>query len=352
VHRDCKPANILVADHGRVAVLDWGIAAPVGALSDPACGSPAWLAPEAARAEPLSVAPALDSWGLGALLHHLLTGRPPHAGASAADAVAAAARWAGPPPLPGPPALAALAAAGLDPDPARRPTAAAVADRLRAWLERSGDADAAAAALAEAEAALAGDGDAHHRHQTALAAVERAVALAPDHPGAAALADRIRIAWARLLVAGGDLTLAADLLADAGANAPGRAEATTALAAARAARTAARVHDRRRRRWLTGTMATVALIVVGLPVHHLLDDHAAARERRQQAAALLAAVPAGDDLAALLARAEAADRARGLDPHGPAPRTAQAAAHAALATWAEREGLTAMARFHRERAGR
>jgi serine/threonine protein kinase len=81
VHRDVKPANVLV-DGDRVVLTDFGAAA---IRADPALtgtgqfiGTPAYLAPE--RAREVRDSPASDLWSLGATLYEAVEGRPPYAG--------------------------------------------------------------------------------------------------------------------------------------------------------------------------------------------------------------------------------------------------------------------------------
>jgi serine/threonine-protein kinase len=124
VHRDVKPANILLDEQDVAHVIDFGLAkdSQASALTRPgqAVGSIDYMAPEQIRAE--EVGPWTDVYGLGCVLYTALTGNAPFAAKSGMGVL-----WAhlqeDPPPLPAsvPPPVAWSILEGLAKEPTDRP---------------------------------------------------------------------------------------------------------------------------------------------------------------------------------------------------------------------------------------
>jgi serine/threonine protein kinase len=125
VHRDVKPANVLVCPDGKARLTDFGIATTTGDSSlttqGALIGSPSYMAPE--RASGGQPAPSVDFWSLGATLYTAVEGRlafdrgdPVATLMAVATEPPAAMERAGP--------LGPVLSGLLTKDPSRRPTVA------------------------------------------------------------------------------------------------------------------------------------------------------------------------------------------------------------------------------------
>ena len=136
VHRDVKPANILVGADDRVKVADFGIARIAGAaqitVSGGVVGTPRYMAPE--QVEGSEITPATDLFSLGIVLYEMLTGETPFRGETISEVVAGIARgqWQRPAAevRMRAPQLWDVVERLLDRDPSRRGTAEEVAREL------------------------------------------------------------------------------------------------------------------------------------------------------------------------------------------------------------------------------
>lgn len=143
LHRDLKPSNILLTAAGEPKISDFGLTTSTGGgeltAAGEIAGSPSYLAPETLQpgARP---APAVDIYGLGAILYECVTGRPPFTGDSAASVLAqiASAEPAAPRVINRqvPPDLETIILKCLEKNPAvRYASAVALRDDLRAFVD-------------------------------------------------------------------------------------------------------------------------------------------------------------------------------------------------------------------------
>lgn len=83
LHLDLKPSNVLIDERGAPQVADFGLAHRIVDAAEGrvmVAGTPAYMAPEQAGAAERRLDPRTDVWGLGAILHEMLTGAAPFPG--------------------------------------------------------------------------------------------------------------------------------------------------------------------------------------------------------------------------------------------------------------------------------
>ena len=145
LHRDLKPGNILLDDHGEPLVSDFGLARCEAASSYltrslASFGTPGYIAPEQADGPAAHLTPAADVYSLGAILFELFTGRPPFVG----DNAFAVMKQSSQQPAPKVRTFArnvdrdleTICARCLEREPADRyQSAASLADDLQSWLD-------------------------------------------------------------------------------------------------------------------------------------------------------------------------------------------------------------------------
>src|ERR1043166_2249943 len=145
LHRDLKPGNILLDGHSEPLVSDFGLAKwlePIGDLTrTPSIfGTPGYIAPEQVNGAAGKLTPAADTYGLGAILFHLLTGRPPFTGENALKVIQQANEKPAPKLRSVAPALdrdlETICAKCLEIEPhARYHSASELAEDLERWLQ-------------------------------------------------------------------------------------------------------------------------------------------------------------------------------------------------------------------------
>lgn len=141
LHLDLKPENVMIGGHGEVYVVDWGVAAaledttgklPLVAKRKGIVGTPSYMAPEMAIGDGALLDERTDVYLLGAMLHELLAGSPPHGGDTIMSVLFAVVHEQPTLPASAPPELAEICRRAMARDPSER---FASAEQLRAALQ-------------------------------------------------------------------------------------------------------------------------------------------------------------------------------------------------------------------------
>jgi serine/threonine protein kinase len=90
VHRDVKPANVMIDQRNEPIIMDFGLARQLDDGEDSRLtrdgailGSPAYMSPEQIEGQATKIGPACDIYSLGVILYELLTGQLPFQGSVA-----------------------------------------------------------------------------------------------------------------------------------------------------------------------------------------------------------------------------------------------------------------------------
>jgi|GEM_PF-1194722 len=146
VHRDLKPSNVLITSEGEPKIADFGLAKLLDEANDGATrsgqlvGTPGYAAPEQVSTVGDGVTASADVYALGAILYHLLTGRPPFRSDSTLETLLQVMRDPPNPPTKLNPQvprdLETICLTCLHKDPAKRyASAEALADDLRRYID-------------------------------------------------------------------------------------------------------------------------------------------------------------------------------------------------------------------------
>lgn len=235
IHRDIKPAQVMVGQYGETLLMDWGLAvifdrtalieahlghAPTwGTMLESAAnpaGTPAFMAPEQTREGSAQLGTWTDVYLLGGTLYLILTDEHPHPGPGRSNAYKQAVTGFVMPveqakcdPPPADPDLAAIAMRALSPDPEDRfASVDDFLDALRAWRSGSVRRDESMAIVTAVGREVEGSDGGYRSRTRQLEQLDRALQLWPANDEARALSARVLEVYARRALGNGDLVLA------------------------------------------------------------------------------------------------------------------------------------------------
>ena len=312
VHRDLKPAQVMVGDFGEVLLMDWGLGvvydpgalrqsvqasrrevmATLHSASSPA-GTASYMAPEQTEKTAARIGPWTDVYLLGGTLYQLLTGARPHGSGTVAEVYARARAGIVTPPREArpdrdmPQELVDLCERALSPDPAaRHRDAGEFLDELLEYHSGAGRRAQSAELSDEAEALLAGAGGDYGVLARCDTLLGRAHELWPEDERAAELTQRTCLEFARSALERGDLQLARleamRLTDDASRGAVLADVDAAALALAR------RERERRVARIVAGLAMLLILVVTAFYTRRLAESHSATARAQAEAEQLIA----------------------------------------------------------------
>ncbi|AXA36661.1 MAG: serine/threonine-protein kinase [Candidatus Sumerlaea chitinivorans] len=235
VHRDLKPAQVMIGAFGEVLLMDWGLAmayprrtsdpqappwlrdprSPLNHPTNPA-GTPAYMAPEQTIATPEKLGPWTDIYLLGAILYRLLTGTAPHPGKNGDETFEYARQGLVIPPQEAAPkgrrlpsGLTALAMRCLSYDPKDRPhSVGAFIEALQGCMSGAKNRQQAMTLVEGVAERLATSPRDYAVLAECINTLDRALQLYPDYQEAIELRTKALAAYARLALANRDLKLA------------------------------------------------------------------------------------------------------------------------------------------------
>ncbi|MBX7245568.1 MAG: serine/threonine protein kinase [Candidatus Sumerlaeaceae bacterium] len=311
LHRDLKPAQVMVGDYGEVLLMDWGLGIvfdkvaleqavqteppeslpTLQSASNPA-GTVAYMAPEQTCPNALTVGPWTDVYLLGGVLYQLLTGTQPHA-ANSSEAAFQHAR-AGivlsprqrAPERDMPQELVDLCMDALKPATQERPQSGKeFLERLIAYQSGSAKRQQSRELTEEATRLLSKANGEYCNLARCEELVSRAKELWPENHAAASLSRKVFAEYARAAISSGDLQLAGVLTAKLpdGDERKGLEQGVTNAAKSR--------HRREMERRIAMGIGLVALLVIIAGGYfynrQLSESHRSAVKARQNAEALI-----------------------------------------------------------------